>query len=85
MSYESSVLQACHAPRWWPSALPTGFKPVMLVLKAGTSLVSLTDPLSVASGVVLVREERPLLRLQRAAKPVRRACQAWLVLIFPCD
>ncbi len=39
-------------------ALPTGFKPVMLVLKACTRFLSLTDPLSLASGLPLVREER---------------------------
>ena len=37
---------------------PRGFKPVVLVLKTSTGFVSLTDTLSLASGVALVREER---------------------------
>jgi hypothetical protein len=41
-----------------PVSQPRGFKPVVLVLKTSTGFVSLTDTLSLASGVALVREER---------------------------
>lgn len=41
-----------------PVSQPKGFKPVVLVLKTSTGFVSLTDPLSLASGVALVHEER---------------------------
>lgn len=76
MSCESSALYSCHAPRWWPLALTTGLKPVMLVLKGGAK-VPVTE-LPVAPGVrcgLHSREapKRPLLRLRRAASPVGRA------------
>lgn len=85
MSCESSVLHACHVPRWRPLALLTGFTPVMLVLKGGAK-VPVTE-LPVAPGVRCGLHsrgatERPLLRLRRAVSPVGRACQAWLALFF---
>lgn len=41
-----------------PGTQSTGIKPVIVVLQTSTSFFSLTDPLSLAPGVALVREER---------------------------
>lgn len=41
-----------------PVARPTGFKPVVLVLKTSAGFLSLHDPLNLAPGAALVREER---------------------------
>lgn len=41
-----------------PVEHPTGFQPVVLVLQTSTGLLSLKDPLNLAPGEELVREER---------------------------
>lgn len=41
-----------------PVARPTGFKPVVLVLKTSAGFLSLHDPLNLPPGAALVREER---------------------------